>query len=362
LENRCPLCAGKPKSQIVAQQAAAFHAELARRNVRAMMWGDMLVEEHNGGPPYHAARALGDLPRDIIICNWSTTVAPLSSKRFHDAGHDVIQSNSWAVNRQQAQWLVGNMAGLWSKTPWLSGGSSREAQEFSYLALISAAEYAWNVWEDVSQEVRQAGRDLIRARAAAIHEDLALQAEPAAGGRQQPLALAALCNAAVEAPDATAVRLAGVDFRLAAAGGKNAIDPGTGPVLIPVGRRVASLYFLHGCRLDAKDRPAFSRRFRQKDAMRGVRLGTFRIRFADHTEDSVELRYGWNVLPRPADGNDLPYCYAAPAVWLPARLYVAQWANPHPEEPVAAVEFSSANTEAAVQLFSVSVKLGNSRE
>jgi hypothetical protein len=254
------------------------------------------------------------------------------------------------------------MAGLWSKTPWLSGGGGRETQQFSYLALISAAEYSWNVLEDVNQEVRQAGRDLIRTRAAAIHEDLALQAEPAAGGRQQPLALASLCNVAVEAPGETAVRLAGVDFRLAAAGGKNAIDPCTGPVLIPVGRRVASLYFLHGCRLDAKDRPAFSQRFRQKDAVRGVRLGTFRIRFADQTEDSFELRYGWNVLPRQADGDDLPYCYAAPAVWLPARLYVAQWANPHPKKPLAALEFSSADTEAAVQLFSISVKLGNSPE
>jgi hypothetical protein len=68
------------------------------------------------------------------------------------------------------------------------------------------------------------------------------------------------------------------------------------------------------------------------------------------------------VLPRQADGDDLPYCYAAPAVWLPARLYVAQWANPHPKKPLAALEFSSADTEAAVQLFSISVKLGNSPE
>ena len=69
-----------------------------------------------------------------------------------------------------------------------------------------------------------------------------------------------------------------------------------GPVSIPVGRRVASLYFLHGCRLEEKNREGLFKRFRQKDSIGGIRLGTYRIRFADQTEDSLELRYGWNVL------------------------------------------------------------------
>jgi hypothetical protein len=389
-EKRCKLCAGKPKWQIVADQATRFRDYLASKGIRAMMWGDMLLEEHNGGAPYHSAKALGLIPRDIIIGNWSTSLAPASSKWFKDAGHEVIQSNSIGVNREQADWVIGNMMGIWMKNAWLTDTNFRGAQGFSFLSLANASEFSWNMCEDVVDPMKRIRRDVLEDVADAALRQLALRPEPAASGRQFSVPISAICNFSRTAgtPPSRAnwfdmgreddlrdlpqvVTLAGVTFNiLPATAPQNAIAPWPAPVIIPIHDRVAGLYFLQGCHLDEKDREPFLKRFQKKDSMMGIKVGGYRIRYEDRTEAEVDMRYAWNVMPWRMRENVLPYCYASPAVLtfategmkrrdprgVDVQLHVAQWANDHPEKTVLSVEFSSADTEAVPFLLAVTAK------
>ncbi len=388
-EKRCKLCAGKPKWQIVADQAAHFRDYLAARGIRAMMWGDMLLEEHNGGAPYHSAKALDAIPRDIVICNWSTSLAPASSKRFRDAGHEVIQSNSVGVNRQQADWIVGNMMGIWVKNPWLTDSYFRGAQGYSFLSLVNASEYSWNVSDDVSDSMKKIQHELIRGFADSALRQLALRPE-APSDRQRPVVITPVCNITRSggAPPARErwlghepqqdlhalpekLSAGGMSFELLpATGPPNAVAAFEHPVVIPVNARVASLYFLQGCDLPETDREAFLKRFHKKEAMAGVLIGAFRIQFQDGTTDTMDIRYGWNVLPWRMRENILPYCYGSAGVFtfatdamkhrdprgVDVQLYATQWANPRPDIAIAAVEFSSAGTEATPFILAVSAK------
>lgn len=81
---KCPRCAGIQAHGIFADWINALHDHLARKGVTMWMWGDRLL---NGDiVPSKAAgyetslndtwRALFDLPRDIVICDWHYEVEP----------------------------------------------------------------------------------------------------------------------------------------------------------------------------------------------------------------------------------------------------------------------------------------------
>jgi hypothetical protein len=233
-------------------------------------------------------------------------------------------------------------------------------------------------------------RDLIEDVADTALRQLALRPEPAASGRQFAVPLSAICNfsRASGVPPSRenwfelgsqddlhslpqTINLAGVTFNLLPANGPpNAIAPMPKPVTIYIRDRVASLYFLHGCHLAEKDREAFLKRFQKKDAILGIKVGEYRIHYEDGAEATMDMRYGWNVMPWRMSENVLPYCYASPAVLtfatdgmkrrdprgVDVQLYVAQWANERPEKAVLYVEFSSAGTEAVPFLLALTAK------
>jgi hypothetical protein len=282
------------------------------------------------------------------------------------------------------------MMGVWTKNPWLTNSYFRGAQSYSFLSLVQAAELSWNVDEDITRETWRLRREIIEAVEQTALRQLAMRPEPAASGEQRSIAISALYNLSTAAgvpptrerwfgltPQEdlrglpASVSLAGVTFNVLPAKGQlNAIAFSEKPVTIPVNERVASLYFLQGCHLDEKDREAFLKRFQKKEAMTGVLLGAYRIRYGDGSETTMDIRYAWNVMPwRAPEGAvgapPIPYCYASPAVFTFAtqgmksdpQLYVAQWANEHPEKPVASIVLSSAGTEATPFLLAVTAKL-----
>ncbi len=120
-EQRCKLCTGKDKRDIFADWVTMLHDFFAKQDIQVMMWGDMVLPWHNGGPPYQLADTIDRLPKDLIICNWSTSLAPMSSYWFRQHGYErVIKSNSRGATLQEQKWCVGNMMGIWAKTPWLT--------------------------------------------------------------------------------------------------------------------------------------------------------------------------------------------------------------------------------------------------
>ena len=378
-EKRCPLCAGKSKSELFAAHLMRYYRLLKARGIEPMIWGDMLLPEHNGGTPYHTARALEKLPRDIILCNWSTSVVPLSSKRFQDAGFRVLQSNSADINRQQADWVAGNLMGCWSKAPWLVL-TTTEVQEFSYLPVLESAERAWNPNADLHSEAGFLSREFLDTSAAEALALVARSPAPMAIGPAQSVSLVGLANLSTKAAQPATptawfsltpgeslvdipkgkVTVAGLPFTLLPAASLNAVAFEAQPISVPIQGKKGALAFLYGCHLPEELKGKFLDRFKQKEAILGVRIGSLRVRYADGTAESVELRYGLNVLAWRWGGKLLPYCYGAVGSLLAstanlrasapsgrhAVFFACDWGNPHPNKEIRSIELVSANTEA----------------
>ncbi|MBN2450743.1 MAG: family 20 glycosylhydrolase [Lentisphaeria bacterium] len=346
-EERCPRC-GEDWPDIVAGQATFFHDLLARQGIRAMMWGDMLLPEHNGGAPYHTARALPRIPRDMIVTNWSAGLAPDSSKRFRDAGLTVVRANSQGVPRAEAPYVIGNMMGLWSKVPWLTDTYHKTAAVYSYLAIPQAAEFSWNV--DPSPGARGMQRDMLRERADSVLRRMALRSSPHAGAEQTPIPLARAVNEKVEGLGALplgALHAARIRFETL----DRVVFAEEVPTQIPVAARAAEVNVLVGCHLPAEAYDAFTERFRRKESMGGVDVGSVVFTYADGTSESLPLLYGASVLPWDRDLAP-PYLYGAVgSVSVPgdapeASVYVVQWVNPRPEETIVSMSLRTSGTEA----------------
>jgi hypothetical protein len=375
-EERCPRC-GEDWPTIVAEQATLFHDMLAEKGIRTMMWDDMLLPEHNGGAPYHTARALPDIPKDMMITNWSAGLAPDSSKRFRDAGLlDVIRSNSRGVPRAEAPYVIGNMMGIWSKVPWLTDTYYRTSAGFSFLSLPQAAEFSWNV--DPRLDGWGLDRGMLAERADSVLRRIALLPSPHASAEQTPIDLTSACNISTRgaepaAPDRWFGAPPGHDLSQIPRGEvevgrtrfvisdaeKDAIAVTGGPVTVELNQPAAEIDLLVTCHLPADQHEAFTERFKPPDTMHGVKIGSVEFILEDGETDELPLLYGYNVLPW--DRNLAPpYLYRAiaslkvPVAGEPdehgrppqGNLFVLQWVNPRPGTNVRSVTARSEGTEA----------------
>lgn len=308
-EKRCKLCAGKAKADIFAEQVRMLHDFLAERGVKTMMWGDMLVAAHNGGPPFNVASAIDKIPKDIVICNWSSSIDPLSSWWFRSQGFErVIKSNSRGCNAADAAVVWGNMWGVWDKVPWLvekPGGYNR----YNFLNILVAAQYSWNLYPDVFH-----GVGLTREFFA-----------------ERPVALARLGLARV--------RRAAEFYAWARRSRPEKLGPETaitdtasfGPAEIG-GAQGRWLGLITALECTAEQLSVLRERLKAKTAWMGAPAGTVTFHYTDGTQERAILRFGYHF--RAAGSEGLPYVYAAVALEDPAGWYAIPIENPRPKRPL----------------------------
>lgn len=332
-EQRCKLCAGKDKRDIFVEWVTMLHDFFTGQGIEVMMWGDMLVREHNGGVPYHLSDTIDRLPKDIIICNWSKSRSPLASHWFRRHGFErVIRANSRGVTSQEQRWVVGNMVGIWNKVSWLQEQPSGEPHNHSYASIVQGAEYSWNYWPDLFNATVPVSNEFFRARPEAQWR---IGADPVPGAKApEPLALSDV--APVSDGGGREIELGGLRF----AGWRRALAPEAGRRLtLVINRPVAALYFLHGAELASRE--AMSEALKAADAWEGVRIGSYEIQYASGETVSVPIRYPMDV--RSPGRCHVPLAYGALGVYPDTceadgkHLYAVQWINPRPEQQVRSV-------------------------
>ncbi len=382
---RCARCAGVSKGELLAAHVTRVRDWFHERGVRTVMWGDQLLPEHNGGPPYRSVEALARLPRDVIIANWSTSLAAGSNRRFHDLGFTVWQSNSRGVNREQAAYCEGNMFGAWDKRPWLSDCPWRSAQRYNYLSFLVAGEYSWNLWPELSATKPELSATWFRTRERTLVLD-ALQPEPAAGGRSFTVELAPNFSSVAQGPavpDAWFGASVAGDLRHVPRGAQHVggarfdlRPPGLDCVVpvprgapeaarIEIGRRAAGLRFLHTVHVAGEQEAALTEAFKDPAYWAGIPCGEYRIVYADRSVDRLAILYPYNV-KRWDTGDRIPYVLRS-AGTLPGAteatrqtdpngrdvcLYAAQWVNRKPGTLISHVELHG-GTLATPVLFAV---------
>lgn len=319
-EKRCPRCAGLDKRDLFVEHVNWLNGFARSRNLRMLMWADMIIREHNGGPPFNLADTVNRLPKTITMCDWSTTLAPLSLWDLNQKGFTVWKSNSRGVNNAQLLFVEANMWGIWSKTPWLTESCWR-ALSYSYLNQLVAAEYSWNAYPDMLADGVPMSESFFAERPL-VQKRLAMTPLPASGATLE----------SVE-PGDRPLKLAGLELHPWA-------EPVTAEKSFAIGRPVAALYALLAADLPDDQAVAFRDEFKKKEHWQGVPIGQFVIAYEDGTEASQPILYGTHVRAVTAD-EAFPEAFGAMASvqQAPRVQYLVQLPNPSPEKPVAQVRF-----------------------
>jgi hypothetical protein len=357
----CPRCKGTPGGELLAEEILRLHEFLKKKGLRMCMWGDQLLVEHNGKPPYNTAEALPKVPRDVIIFDWhygAQSSFP-SLAFFKKQGFDVVASGWYEpLNVTEFAWEAkqNNLLG-YGGTTWYGINRIRDEIRLE-TAIPLSAEFAWSP--------REPKLDSLGFTPAARFREL--YDDPAKPIKEfLPIDLSACLNRRLtDNEDRTGWLGFGPDFDLSAlpTGRQWLADvpfeiPTKGPqctVLarnedpnpslptrawqIPVAAKVKGLAFLQTC-----ERPAtFSRHIYDRRKVNPGTVGNYIVYLADGRELTVPLRWNREI----ADWNSQLGASRNETAWqgktkggAQVRLGVFRWENPYPDVAVESIDFVS---------------------
>ena len=322
------------------------------RDVRVMLWGDMLLarEETYDGAAFaenleEAKRRRDGLPRDAIIFDWHyTPTSPenyTSLRIFRDEGFKTIACTWFNPLNIYTFAAAARMHDAWGllQTMWAGYSITEKTlrDDFKqFAAYILAAEYAWSGdspppdqlpyrVEDVFKRAFKPKREWIQPRAGFVGD-----LSGAANLRwDEWLGFGEGVNLATLPRD----RMDGIDFDVGGAIALHgALMPPTQPlprtVTVELNRTASHLAMLHVSAFRASPRE---------------QVGTYRIRYTDGSEENIPLRYGEEIRAWTDVGvtSDASLAWTGTAAnGAPIAVRLLMWENPHPTKPIAAVELA----------------------
>lgn len=373
--------------RLILNDIAHYHQFLAKRGIRAMMWGDMFLHGDEAPDATNAnsleeAKALrAELPKDIIITDWHYAPAEVKAYRsleiFNREGFDTIAS-PWssptnilrfakaavkAADAAERRGGGGRSMGT-LQTTWAGysfGHYSFWEAPNQYGAYVLAAEAAWvgggESPDDVPFNFREEfdriwyGKRLPREAMAGWVCDLSA----VANFDMKPtgdtwLGYKVEKGGAVSVPEGEFVgrfrtRREGATGPLRGVLLSAALNPGTGhptSLKADIGTTASAVYTVTAATFPGQPY---------------IPVGTLRFRFDDDTELTQSLELGERVFAfddarvRP----ESPIVWRAPAErGLPQRtLHAYVWRNPQPAKVIRSIEVESANRASGVVVFAM---------
>jgi len=368
---RCPECIKKPLEKHFIDDVNKIREHIAAKGAKVAVWGDMMLfkgsdpDAMNATSEAQAQWMRDNLPKDVIVTDWHYEPGKpeqfKSLKLFMDTGHDTIAA-SWftpanieAFSKQAKNvGALGLLQTTWCG--WLSDETAFRDSFNQFSAMVLAGEYAWNSgntpldklpykadeefrkqWDPIPVKQQQASGFVVDL-SKAYNAELGNWLEFGVGNSLK----------AVPTGDAWF----GTDlFRLARDSGKpsairlaSSLDgaqshPKAASILI--GRKASKLLFLHTTAwVDDTNR----------------NIGTYRIKYADGTDATIDIRYGDNVI----SWTDQRSIQGAIRCWEgltpngeKVSLHRLEWTNPFPAKEIKSIELISACTEAGVAVLGI---------
>jgi hypothetical protein len=325
------------------------------KGIHMMLWGDMMLTKNQSSdaaancPDEKQASQIRDsIPKDAIICDWHyQPVKPdayKSLKIFKDENlqtiactwYNPMNISSFSQGARDAG-ALGLLQTTWAGFDVDENAMQRDFNQFS--AYILAAEYAWSGQAIAPSELAYQA-DEVFARAWNPTKRL----EQKCGGKTVDLSGISNFKFDVERNDD---RLDGVRFAKGdgvALNGALASESLPQSVAMKLNLKADSIAFLH----------ATSSR-----AQVGEDVGTYEVTFADGSVERVSLKYGANVRAL----EDLATTPEAQIVAVPEKahglpsvgLRVFIWNNPHPEQTISNITFTTHHPYASPILFGMTI-------
>lgn len=360
---------GKARWEIFRDDLLRNHEFFSKRGITLMTWSDMLLAGHNGGPPWNISRALKELPRDILMANWSVRTDPNSTSQLHAMGFPVVQITNHfkPANVKDIPILQGSgiiLYGHFQQTFWYSRDSVLPGYVHSP---FRAGDYAWNMIDDSRVPMDEWRRKYLNV----VNAIYNLPPRRTTAMNYRPVDLAPWANASRKAwfgqPKLAPVisegqqELAYIPMQIAPETASDMLAPTLKVpdirIEIPKGN-TRSLFFLQGTYLPKPLRNRFKKR--GKDYLDGVPLGEIQIEYTDGPTEITSLRMGMNTMeihpgePRARFMYGTRYTHdTQTAEGKPASLYLLEWVNPWPKRKVKSIVWKSYNTEATPVLLAL---------
>jgi len=361
-----PECGKKSLTEIWTADVEKLHGFFAKKGVRVMLWGDMMLHKSETPDAGWADSAKGAkerrdaLPKDIIIADWHYCAADdfPSVRIFKDLGHEVIactwynphniEDFSRSAKKDGAEGLV--------ETLWAGYSISEKTLESAFdqfHAYILAAEYAWDSGdtklEDLSYSPAEVFRKIWRREKAdhSTREGFLVDLSPFANAPLRDSWLGYGPEHDLRKFRTGRIRLAGIELDVPNRGAilldgrMNPAGEWPSGLTIPLGRKAAALEFLISAGWHAD---------------KGTRVAGITIRYSDAESVALDLVYGENI----AAWNDCASLPSASTAWVGKTLSgdravvrLVDWRNPSPEKTIESVEIESSGTEAGPVLFAL---------
>ena len=324
---------GRPRREIFRETILKEHKFLTERRVRMIMCSDMLQPNHNGGKPFDNHLNLTELPRDIVMLNWSGNEPGV--KLFTGLGYTVWGVFNLSAMGKLDPGKIGRDPKFQGIGCILSGPNGTPEDGYGTQSVITTAEEAWNFYSKKHTTMD----DWLSENGAAALPMYSVFPAPAAGRTFRTVPLPGVRP--LPAPFAAVPggrRIVGF-IPMEPVSGRG-IRTGAEPVTIPVNAKASALIFLHSELVTAKPPIVATRRTRW---VQGLKSAVYTIRYADGKTLDIYSRHGVNngsALPRRGRVtgevvnrflHDVRYVWQLKNGNDPFFLFQWEWVNPRPE-------------------------------
>ena len=342
---------GMTRQAIFQRHVLNEHEALKSHGLRMIMFCDMLLPNHGGGPPMNLWKVADALPRDIVMATWS-----YKPTRLRKLGFETWQvDNSFiACDRDpgpEAQGY-GNLVYRCAYSLFGFISYARNAA-FSHHAILRTAEFAWNRKNHTNLPLEP----WVLENMPNLMGVYAARPNPAAGRARVPVAFDSDAKLVEELGLPAEGEVGGVPTRPRAMRVRAGTD---GIVKFPGGTRAASVLLLHGLEVPtAQARGALRKEARRLQA-NGLPAGSYRLVYADGAKAELGLMLGINVIeldcPAPNRYVLEGRCVYPLGKGAKRALLQIEWVNPCPGKSIERLEIAAGHKAAPLILSGVTLR------
>jgi len=361
-EKRCRYCRDVPYNRLLTDHIEKVDGWLRNRGYRMLMCSDMFVDNHNGMNRFKCSETRTRIPKDVAFAHWGSMDFEVMDA-WAAEGYDNWKLLTGFQDDPIGEEVVkGYGLALYNYNWWLSRTRAMDQGNYGLMAIRLAAANAWGRAPTVAGEwearLARWGNHLMR--------NWSRKPIPHGTDSFAPVALAAAANAPLAGSLDCSVRsLAGVPVSFAqdASGARVGLVATSNAVPVALGRKAASLVFLHTAELPDARKKDFYNRANYHDEAEGPKVVTWTVAYADGTQATFDVRFGWNV---GAWNDGLARCARFERFVTDARFawtapngdtaYLHEWVNPHPEKEIVSVTLGTAHPRLVYTLLALTAR------
>lgn len=303
-ERHCRRCAGIPKNRIFLDQTKSLNDWCRSKGLRMVMWSDMVRAYHNGLNKFKCYEIESEIPKDVIYANWSSFEFLEIAESVASGHENWLMFTGYKDDPEGDEHVTGHGLYICTDNWWLSRSRASNTAAYGIMAQRILSDAMWRrrpsaCGGDVGTVASRGGDglSLVKRWGDFLMRNWSRKPIPMGTSSFSPVELGGIAKLPLGAAfDVGVKRIGGVDVRLVSEDGKvRAVEAKSDGTVIGVGRKAASLAFLHAATIPADVAARFfSRGYYAQDTF-GPVIAEYEVEYEDGSRGKIEIRFGWNT-------------------------------------------------------------------